>query len=74
MPSYKDQVGKNTELATFGFLGYPLLQAADILIYKAQFVPVGEDQAAHVELTREVARRFNRIYSPDLFRRSRRRC
>jgi tryptophanyl-tRNA synthetase len=66
VPSYKDQVGKNADLATFGFLGYPLLQAADILIYKAQFVPVGEDQAAHVELTREVARRFNRIYSPNL--------
>ena len=66
VPSYKDQVSKNAELATFGFLGYPLLQAADILIYKAAFVPVGEDQAAHVELTREVARRFNRIYSPDL--------
>ena len=65
VPSYKDQVGKNAELATFGFLGYPLLQAADILLYKAQFVPVGDDQAAHVELTREVARRFNRIYSPD---------
>ena len=66
VPSYKDQVSKNAELATFGFLGYPLLQAADILIYKAAFVPVGEDQAAHVELTREVARRFNRIYSTDL--------
>ena len=65
VPSYKDQVSKNAELATFGFLGYPLLQAADILTYKAQFVPVGDDQAAHVELTREVARRFNRIYSPD---------
>ncbi|MBV8471502.1 MAG: tryptophan--tRNA ligase [Burkholderiaceae bacterium] len=62
MPSYKDQVEKNRELATFGFLGYPLLQAADILIYKAALVPVGEDQAAHVEVTREVARRFNRIY------------
>ena len=62
MPSYKDQVEKNRELATFGFLGYPLLQAADILIHKAALVPVGEDQAAHVEVTREVARRFNRIY------------
>lgn len=65
IPSYKDQVEKNRELATYGFLGYPLLQAADILIYKAAFVPVGEDQTAHVEVTREVARRFNRIYSPD---------
>jgi hypothetical protein len=50
------------DLATYGFLGYPLLQAADILIYKAAFVPVGEDQASHVELTREVARRFNHLY------------
>lgn len=65
IPGYKDQVEKNKELATYGFLGYPLLQAADILIYKAAFVPVGEDQTAHVEVTREVARRFNRIYSPD---------
>lgn len=65
IPSYKDQVEKNRELATYGFLGYPLLQAADILIYKAAFVPVGEDQTAHVEVTREVARRFNRIYSPE---------
>ncbi|WIT10817.1 tryptophan--tRNA ligase [Paucibacter sediminis] len=62
MPSYKDQVEKNRELATYGFLGYPLLQSADILIYKAALVPVGEDQAAHVEVTREVARRFNNIY------------
>jgi len=65
IPSYKDQVESNKELATYGFLGYPLLQAADILIYKAGFVPVGEDQTAHVEVTREVARRFNRIYSPE---------
>ena len=64
IPSYRDQVEKNRELATYGFLGYPLLQAADILIYKAALVPVGEDQTAHVEVTREVARRFNRIYSP----------
>jgi tryptophanyl-tRNA synthetase len=53
---------KDRDLATYGFLGYPLLQAADILIYKAAFVPVGEDQASHVELTREVARRFNHLY------------
>ncbi len=64
VPSYKDQQEKLKErdLATYGFLGYPLLQAADILIYKAGMVPVGEDQVAHVELTREVARRFNHIY------------
>jgi len=67
IPSYKDQVEKNKELATYGFLGYPLLQAADILIYKAAFVPVGEDQTAHVEVTREVARRFNRIYDTPVF-------
>lgn len=64
VPSYKDQQEKLKErdLATYGFLGYPLLQAADILMYKAGRVPVGEDQVAHVELTREVARRFNHIY------------
>jgi tryptophanyl-tRNA synthetase len=64
VPSYKDQQEKLKEkdLATYGFLGYPLLQAADILMYKAGMVPVGEDQVAHVELTREVARRFNHIY------------
>ena len=50
------------DLTTYGFLGYPLLQAADILLYQAQFVPVGQDQVAHVELTREVARRFNQFY------------
>jgi tryptophanyl-tRNA synthetase len=64
VPSYKDQQEKLKEkdLATYGFLGYPLLQSADILIYKAAQVPVGEDQVAHVEMTREVARRFNHIY------------
>jgi len=64
VPSYKDQQEKLKEkdLATYGFLGYPLLQAADILIYKAGLVPVGEDQVSHVEFTREVARRFNHIY------------
>ena len=64
VPSYKDQQQKlnDKDLATYGFLGYPLLQAADILIYKAGWVPVGADQVAHVELTREVARRFNHIY------------
>jgi tryptophanyl-tRNA synthetase len=64
VPSYKDQQEKLKErdLATYGFLGYPLLQSADILMYRAGMVPVGEDQVAHVELTREVARRFNHIY------------
>ena len=64
VPSYKDQQLKlkTKDLGTYGFLGYPLLQSADILIYKAGLVPVGEDQVAHVELTREVARRFNYTY------------
>ncbi len=64
VPTYKDQMDKlkDRDLATYGFLGYPLLQAADILIYKASYVPVGEDQSSHVELTREVARRFNHLY------------
>ena len=64
VPSYKDQQEKlnNKDLTTYGFLGYPLLQTADILIYKAGHVPVGEDQVAHVELSREVARRFNFLY------------
>ncbi len=64
VPSYKDQQEKlsNKDLTTYGFLGYPLLQTADILIYKAGNVPVGEDQVAHVELSREVARRFNYLY------------
>jgi tryptophanyl-tRNA synthetase len=64
VPTYKDQQEKLKErdLATYGFLGYPLLQSADILIYNASYVPVGEDQVAHVELTREVARRFNHLY------------
>lgn len=64
VPSYKDQQQKLREkdLGTYGFLGYPLLQSADILIYRATQVPVGEDQVAHVELTREVARRFNHLY------------
>src|ERR1700728_1918541 len=64
VPSYKEQQEnlQDKDLSTYGFLGYPLLQSADILIYQANFVPVGQDQAAHVELTREVARRFNSIY------------
>ena len=64
VPSYKDQQEKLTDkdLSTYGFLGYPLLQGADILIYRATFVPVGEDQVPHIEFTREIARRFNHIY------------
>jgi tryptophanyl-tRNA synthetase len=64
VPSYKDQQEqlKEKDLATYGFLGYPLLQAADILVYRAAHVPVGEDQVAHVELTRETARRFNHVF------------
>ncbi|HHM06331.1 MAG TPA: tryptophan--tRNA ligase [Gammaproteobacteria bacterium] len=67
VPTYKDQQDKLKEkdLATYGFLGYPLLQAADILIYKATAVPVGEDQVAHIELAREVARRFNHLYGSE---------
>ena len=64
VPTYKDQQEKlaDKDLATYGFLGYPLLQAADILIYRANMVPVGEDQVPHVEFTREIARRFNHLY------------
>jgi len=64
VPTYKDQQEKLTEkdLSTYGFLGYPLLQSADILIYRATQVPVGEDQVPHIEFTREIARRFNHIY------------
>ena len=66
VPSYKEQLEniKDRDLATYGFLGYPVLQAADILMYKADAVPVGEDQVPHVELTREIARRFNNCYGP----------
>jgi len=68
-PTYKEQLRELTQrdLHTYGFLGYPVLQAADILIYKANGVPVGEDQAPHVELTREIARRFNFIYGKEVF-------
>jgi tryptophanyl-tRNA synthetase len=64
VPTYKEQREniKEKDLGTYGFLGYPVLQSADILIYKADVVPVGEDQVAHVELTREIARRFNVLY------------
>ena len=69
VPTYKDQQEqlREKDLATYGFLGYPLLQAADILLYKPDFVPVGADQVAHVELTREVARRFNSLYPGDFY-------
>src|SRR5271165_5364504 len=65
VPTYKEQRDNivDKDLGTYGFLGYPVLQSADILIYQANFVPVGEDQVPHVELTREVARRFNQFYT-----------
>ncbi len=64
VPTYKDQQARLREkdLATYGFLGYPLLQTADVLVYKAGLVPVGEDQVAHIEMSREIARRFNHLY------------
>ncbi len=67
VPTYKDQQEKlaSKDLSTYGFLGYPLLQSADILIYKATQVPVGEDQVPHIEFTREIARRFNHIYGKE---------
>jgi tryptophanyl-tRNA synthetase len=69
VPTYKDQVEKHAafgrDLLTYGFLGYPLMQAADILIYRANLVPVGEDQVAHIELTREIARRFNHLFGKE---------
>src|SRR5207302_557656 len=67
VPTYKEQQQQmpNKDLHMYGFLGYPLLQSADILIYRPDFVPVGEDQVAHIELTREVARRFNQFYKLD---------
>lgn len=66
VPTYKSKIDeiKEKDLGTYGFLGYPVLQAADILIYKADLVPVGEDQLPHLELTREIARRFNNLYKP----------
>jgi tryptophanyl-tRNA synthetase len=67
VPSFKDQQEKlkDKDLSTYGFLGYPLLQSADVLLYHADFVPVGEDQVAHIELTREIARRFNFLYGKE---------
>ena len=71
VPTYKDKIrdleGTNKDLHTYGFLGYPVLMAADIMLYKATCVPVGEDQTAHLELTREIVRRFNHMYKTDLF-------
>jgi len=68
-PTYKEQLREvtNRNLSTYGFLGYPVLQAADILLYKSQVVPVGEDQLPHLELTREIARKFNYLYKKDIF-------
>jgi tryptophanyl-tRNA synthetase len=68
-PTYKEQLReiKSRNLNTYGFLGYPVLQAADVLLYKAQKVPVGEDQLPHLELTREIARRFNSLYQREIF-------
>lgn len=67
VPTFKDQQEKikDKDLDTYGFLGYPLLQSADVLLYKAEYVPVGEDQVAHVELIREIARRFNYLYGKE---------
>jgi tryptophanyl-tRNA synthetase len=64
VPTYKDQIEKlkDKDLSTYGFLGYPLMQAADILVYRAKYVPVGEDQVPHIEMCREIARRFNHLY------------
>jgi len=69
VPTYKEQQEKlaHLDLNTYGFLGYPLLQAADVLIYHADYVPVGEDQIPHLEFTREVARRFNHLYGKDAY-------
>jgi len=67
VPTYKDQQEKlaDRDLATYGFLGYPLLQAADVLIYRASMVPVGDDQVPHIEMMREIARRFNHLYGKE---------
>jgi tryptophanyl-tRNA synthetase len=66
VPTYKDQQQQleGKDLATYGFLGYPLLQTADVIVYRAHFVPVGEDQSSHLEMAREVVRRFNHLYTP----------
>ena len=69
-PTYKEQLReiKTRDLHTYGFLGYPVLQAADILLYKAQAVPIGEDQLPHIELTREISRKFNHLYKAEVFK------
>lgn len=69
VPTYKEQIQQieNKDLSTYGFLGYPLLQTVDIVIYRAHFVPVGEDQASHIEMSREVVRRFNYLYGSEVF-------
>ena len=69
VPSFKEkkQEVKDRDLNTYGFLGYPLLQSADILLYKTQYVPIGQDQLPHLEITREISRRFNNIYNKDVF-------
>ena len=71
VPTYKDKIrdldGSGKDLHTYGFLGYPVLMAADIMLYKATCVPVGEDQSAHLELTREIVRRFNNMYHQEVF-------
>jgi tryptophanyl-tRNA synthetase len=67
VPTYKEQIQQieNKDLSTYGFLGYPLLQTVDIIIYRAHFVPVGEDQASHIEMSREIVRRFNHLYGSE---------
>jgi tryptophanyl-tRNA synthetase len=69
VPTYKEQIQQieNKDLSTYGFLGYPLLQTVDIIVYRAHFVPVGEDQASHLEISREIVRRFNYLYNADFF-------
>jgi tryptophanyl-tRNA synthetase len=69
VPTYKEQIQQieNKDLSTYGFLGYPVLQTVDIAIYRAHFVPVGEDQASHLEISREIVRRFNYLYAAEVF-------
>lgn len=69
VPTYKEQIQQieNKDLSTYGFLGYPVLQTVDIIIYRAHYVPVGEDQSSHVEMSREVVRRFNHLYQAEVF-------
>ncbi len=69
VPTYKEQIQQieNKDLSTYGFLGYPVLQTVDIILYRAHFVPVGEDQASHLEISREIVRRFNHLYKAEVF-------